>query len=348
MKAVIFDGVGQPLRVDNRPDPAPGPDEVVLRVAGCGICGSDLHITEDPGPFGIGAGFVLGHEIAGEVVALGAEVHDLRIGDGVAVVPMRGCGHCARCRAGDPARCPEMVLIGGGYAEYVTVTARQCRRMPEGVALEDGALAEPLAVALHCIIRAGMKPGDRVAVLGAGPIGLLVAFWARRMGAARVVVADLHDHQRERALALGATGFALSGERLARNLADQCGGPPDIVFECVGKRGLLQAATEAVRLQGKVVGVGLCVGGDEWDPFVALSKEIDLLFSVFFHQGNEFGVALDALAPGAFAPQAIITDRIDLSPVPQVFEGLRRRTSQCKVLIQPEQRGGPDVRDVRH
>ncbi|NUB46835.1 alcohol dehydrogenase catalytic domain-containing protein [Fertoebacter nigrum] len=334
MKAAFFDAVASPLRIATQADPSPGPDEVVLRVAACGICGSDLHITEDPKPFGIGAGFVLGHEIAGEVLATGADVRDLRPGDGVAVVPMRGCGHCARCLSGDPARCPAMVLIGGGYAEYVTVAARQCRVLPPGIALADGALAEPLAVALHCVVRAGLKPGDRVAIIGAGPIGLLVAFWARRMGAASVVMADIHDHQRDRAMVLGATGFALSGDRLAENIADLCAGPPDIVFECVGKRGLLQAATETVRLQGKVVGVGLCIGGDEWDPFVALTKEIDLIFTVFFHQRNEFGVALDALAGGV--PQRIITERIGLSQVPQVFESLRRRTTQCKVLIQPE------------
>ncbi|TGD42606.1 Zn-dependent alcohol dehydrogenase [Pseudotabrizicola sediminis] len=334
MKAAFFDAVATPLRIGVQPDPAPGPDEVVLRVAGCGICGSDLHITEDPAPFGIGAGFVLGHEIAGEVVAVGAEVHEFTPGDGVAVVPMRGCGRCARCLAGDPARCAQMVLIGGGYAEFVTVAARQCHKLPPAVALADGALAEPLAVALHCVVRAGVKPGDRVAILGAGPIGLLVAFWARRMGALHVVMADLHTHQRARALALGATDFALSGDRLAENIADLCGGPPDIVFECVGKRGLLQAAVQAVRLQGKVVGVGLCVGGDEWDPFIALTKEIDLIFAVFFHQRNEFGVALDALAGGL--PQQIVTDRIGLTQVPQVFESLRRRTTQCKVLIQPE------------
>lgn len=334
MKALIFDAVGQPLRMADLPNPSPAADEVVLRVAGCGICGSDLHITEDPKPFGIGAGFVLGHEISGEVVALGAEVTGLALGDRVAVVPMRGCGRCDRCQAGDPARCPQMQLIGGGYAEHVTVAARQCARLPDGVALADAALAEPLSVALHCIVRSGMKPGDRVAILGAGPIGLLVAFWARRMGASHVVMADVHTHQRDRALALGATDFALSGERLAENLADLCGGPPDIVFECVGKRGLLQAASQAVRLQGKVIGVGLCIGGDDWDPFVALSKEIDLLFTVFFHQKNEFGVALDALTSGI--PQHLITDRIGLSPVPQVFESLRRRTTQCKVLIQPD------------
>ncbi len=228
-----------------------------------------------------------------------------------------------------------MTLIGGGYAEYAAVAARQCRVLPDTVATEDGALAEPLAVALHCIVRSGMKPGDRVAILGAGPIGLLVAFWARRMGAASVVVADLHDHQRDRALSLGATDFAISDDRLAERLADASGGAPDIVFECVGKRGLIEAAVRAVRLQGTVVGVGLCIGGDTWDPFVALSKEVNLLFSVFFHQRNEFGVALDALAGGPFAPQALITDRIGFSELPQIFESLRRRTTQCKVLIKP-------------
>ena len=106
MKTLIFDAVGQPLRMAEQPDPTPAADEVVLRVAGCGICGSDLHITEDPAPFGIGAGFVLGHEISGEVVATGADVRDLKPGDAVAVVPMRGCGRCPRCLAGDPARCP--------------------------------------------------------------------------------------------------------------------------------------------------------------------------------------------------------------------------------------------------
>ena len=334
MKALIFDAVGTPLRLGQSAPRAPEADEVLLRVAGCGICGSDLHITEDPLPFGIGSGFVLGHEIAGEVVEIGAAVTELAPGDRVAVVPMRGCGACARCAEGDPARCAKMQLIGGGYAEYVTVAARQCHALPEDVALADGALAEPLAVALHCITRAGLKPGDRVAILGAGPIGLLVAFWARRMGAAKVVMADLNLHQRARALALGATDFALSGERLSENLAELCGGAPDIVFECVGKPGLLQAAAEAVRLQGKVIGVGLCIGGDSWDPFIALSKEIDLIFSVFFHQKNEFGPALEALRSGL--PQKLVSDRIALEAVPQVFEALRRRSSQCKVLIEPE------------
>jgi (R,R)-butanediol dehydrogenase/meso-butanediol dehydrogenase/diacetyl reductase len=335
MKAAVFDGVGQPLRVADLRAPEPAPDEVVLRIAACGICGSDLHITEDPVTFGVGQGTVLGHEFAGQVVAVGADVTTLAPGDRVAVAPMWGCGHCASCLRGEPAWCPEMRLIGGGYAEFAAVAARQCRKLPDDLPLAEGALAEPLAVGLHAVMRSGMKPGDTVLILGAGPIGLVTAFWARRLGAGAVIVADLNRHQEARAAAVGATGFAVSGPGLEAEVAAQIGARPDIVFECVGKRGLIDFACRLVRVHGTVVAVGLCVGGDEWDPFAALSKEISVVFAVFFTMA-EFATAIDALGPGRFRPQALITDRIGFAAVPDTFEALRRRTTQCKVLIAPD------------
>jgi (R,R)-butanediol dehydrogenase/meso-butanediol dehydrogenase/diacetyl reductase len=335
MKAAIFEGVGRPLRIGDLRPPEPADDEVVLRVAACGICGSDLHITEDPVTFGVGQGAVLGHEFAGEVAAVGAGVTAFKIGDRVAVAPMWGCGTCESCRKGEPAWCSQMHLIGGGYAEFTAVAARQCRLLPDDLPIKEGALAEPTSVGLHAVVRSGMKPGDKVLILGAGPIGLLVAFWARRMGATAVVVADLHRHQEERAAAVGATGFAISGPKLDGELKEMIGGPPDIVFECVGKEGLIDFACRLVRVHGTVVGVGLCVGGDEWDPFAALSKEIQVVFAVFFTMA-EFTTAIDALSgPGRFRPQALITDRIGFDRVPDTFEALRRRTKECKVLIEP-------------
>ncbi len=336
MKAAIFDGVGRPLRVDDLRSPEPAADEVLLRIAACGICGSDLHITEDPVTFGVGQGTVLGHEFAGEVTLVGADVTDFRVGDRVAVAPMWGCGSCASCRKGEPAWCSRMRLIGGGYAESAAVAARQCRRLPDDLPTVEGALAEPVAVGLHAVVRSGMKTGDKVLILGAGPIGLLVAFWARRMGASAIIVADLARHQESRAAAMGATGFAISGPDLETDLQDMIGSKPDIVFECVGKRGLIDFACRLVRVHGTVVGVGLCVGGDEWDPFAALSKEIQVVFAVFFTMA-EFATAIDALGPGRFRPQTLITDRIDFDQVPVTFEALRRRTTQCKVLIKASQ-----------
>ncbi len=334
MKAAIFDGVGKPLRVDDLRAPQPAPDEILLRVAACGICGSDLHMTEDPVTFGLGQGTVLGHEFAGEVVSVGSGDLGFAVGDRVAVAPMWGCGHCEACLKGEPAWCKEMRLIGGGYAEFTTVAARQCRRLPDDIPLAEGALAEPVSVGLHAVKRSGLKPGDKVLILGAGPIGLLVAFWARRMGAAAVVVADVHRHQEARAAAVGATGFAISGPGLVEESKAMAGGRPDIVFECVGKKGLVEFACRLVRIHGKVVGVGLCVGGDEWDPFAALSKEIEIVFAAFFNMA-EFDVAIEALGSGGrFRPQALITERIGFASIPDTFEALRRRTTQCKVLIE--------------
>lgn len=334
MKAALFDTVGRPLRIESVADPEPAADEILLRVSACGICGSDLHMTQDPAMFGVGQGAVLGHEFAGEVLDRGADVTDLRPGDHVAVAPMRGCGKCARCLAGQPAWCGEMVLIGGGYAELATVAARQCRRLPDGVSLSDGALAEPTSIGLHAVLRSGLRPGERVLVLGAGPIGLLVAFWARRLGARHVVVADINEHQKERALAVGATGFALSGPSLAEHYADLAGGAPDVVYECVGKKGIIAFAIEQVAVHGRVIGIGLCVGGDQWDPFAAIHKEATIVMSAFFDM-DEFALALDTLASlGPFRPQSLVTERIDLSRVPASFEALRKRTHQCKVLIE--------------
>nr|WP_259671420.1 MULTISPECIES: zinc-binding dehydrogenase [unclassified Rhizobium] len=129
--------------------------------------------------------------------------------------------------------------------------------------------------------------------------------------------------------------MALRGSRhpgLADEFRTKSSGEPDIVFECVGKRGLIDFACKLVRVHGTVVGVGLCVGGDDWDPFAALSKEIQLIFAVFFNM-TEFETALAALEPGRYRPQALITDRIGFGEVPETFEALKRRTTQCKVLI---------------
>lgn len=336
MKALVFDTTGQPLREAEVPDPTPGRDEVVISVCRCGICGSDLHMTEDPTTFGLGKGDVIGHEFAGEVLEVGPDVTDLRPGDLVAAAPLRGCGECGPCRRGEPAWCEKgMTLIGGGYAEYAALAGRQLRKLPVDISLADGALAEPLAVALHGVIRSGMKPGARVLVVGAGAIGLAVVYWARCMGAGYVVAADLHDHQRDRAMDLGATGFVISGPDMAQRVAAACGGAPDIVFECVGKVGLIDHCIDLVRPRGTVCVLGLCTGTDRLDSFRAISKEVTVIMSVFFDM-HEFANAIDALDTGRYAPQHLVSGTVSLQEAPTAFEALKNRTTECKVLIAPQ------------
>ena len=333
MKAAVFRAFGEPLAIEKREAPKAGRNEVLLKICRCGICGSDLHMTAEP-VFGIAPGYVLGHEFSGEVVEAGPDA-GLKPGDQVSVAPLRGCGACAPCLAGEPAWCAHtMQLIGGGYAQYAAVAGRQCRKLPVDISAADGALAEPLAVALHGVRRSGMKAGERVLVVGAGAIGLAVAFWARRLGAAEVIVADLHTLQEERALSLGATAFLPSGDSLAPLVGERCPGGPDIVFECVGKAGLIDFCISLVRPRGKVAVLGLCTAPDHMDSFRALSKEVEIVMSVFFDM-HEFARAIDALEADRFPPQALITDTIGMDAVPQAFEGLRRRTTQCKVLIDP-------------
>jgi len=333
MKAAAFRGFDSPLAIEDRPEPRPAADEVLIEVARCGICGSDLHMTREPA-FGTQPGAVLGHEFAGKVIELGKAAHGLEVGDRVTVAPVRGCGRCPPCLAGEPAWCRHMLLQGGGYAEIAVTKDRQCVRLPATTAIEDGALVEPLAVALHGVTLASLSPGARVMVMGAGPIGLGVAYWARRLGATGVVVTDLTPLQSDRAMEMGATAFVRADEDAARAVSNALDGPPDVVFECVGRPGILSRAIEHVRPRGLIVMLGLCTSLESFVPFQAVSKEVRILTSAFFTLG-EFRAALDALDGGRCAAKAMVTGTVSLAQMPATFEALRQRTSQCKVMVTP-------------
>ena len=227
-----------------------------------------------------------------------------------------------------------MRLQRGGYAEFAATHENQCVVLPKTASLADGAIVEPLAVALHGVLLSGLQPGDRVLVLGAGPIGLGVAYWARKMGARAVAVQDLATFQEERALAMGATHFAVDRDDPVGAAACALGGKADIVFECVGVPGLIAQAIDQVRVKGTVVVLGLCTRSDSFVPFVALSKEVRIVTSAFFKR-QEYEAALDALDAGDAEPRLLVTDTIGLDQVPASFEALKTRTHQCKVLIAP-------------
>ncbi|HSG34533.1 MAG TPA: alcohol dehydrogenase catalytic domain-containing protein [Sphingomonadaceae bacterium] len=333
MRAVTFQALHQPLQFADLPDPTPQAGEVVVKVGRCGICGSDLHMTEDA-VYGCKQGDVLGHEFAGEVVALGSGVEKLKTGDLVSVIPLMSCGHCEHCRKGEVQWCEQFGLQGGGYAEFATTRPNQCVKLPGDVSLADGAIIEPLAVALHGVNLSGLKKGDKVLVLGAGPIGLAVAFWARRMGAARIAVQDIAEHQRNRALEMGADVFVVDPQDPIGSATRALGGKADIVFECVGIPGLIEQAVQQVRNRGTILLLGLCTRPDTFNSFAMLSKEVRLVTSAFFTR-QEYEAALDALAAGAMEPRLLVTDTIALDETPEVFEQLKHRTSQCKVLIAP-------------
>jgi (R,R)-butanediol dehydrogenase/meso-butanediol dehydrogenase/diacetyl reductase len=180
----------------------------------------------------------------------------------------------------------------------------------------------------------GLTTGANVLVVGAGPIGLGTAYWARRFGARRIVVTDLNDFQKERALEMGATGFLVSDGEIVPRVTAALGTAPDVVFECVGKPGVLAQCIEHVRIKGTVVVLGLCTAPDTFVPFRAVSKEVRIQTSAFF-DFQEFCRVIDTLESGDTTPHALITGAVKLADMPPAFEALRRRTTECKVLVDP-------------
>jgi (R,R)-butanediol dehydrogenase/meso-butanediol dehydrogenase/diacetyl reductase len=225
-----------------------------------------------------------------------------------------------------------MQITGGGYGQYALADQLQCVKLPSTVSIADGALVEPLAVGLHGVNAGPMTPGARVLVIGAGPIGLATVFWARRLGAVRVAVTASSNRRQALALELGATAFVDPSDNLAAGVNEALGGPPDIVFEAVGKPGLLAKAVALVRSRGTVVVLGLCTVADTYYPFQTMVKEVRIHPSMLYDL-REFEMAADVLNAGVLTPRSMVTETVTLSGVPIAFEALKHRTTQCKTLI---------------
>jgi (R,R)-butanediol dehydrogenase/meso-butanediol dehydrogenase/diacetyl reductase len=333
MRAVVVAGPRR-LAVEEVPDPRPEPGQVVLRVAACGICGSDLHVHQ--AGF-LPAGSIMGHEFAGEVVE-GAG--GLRTGERVCALPTLSCGRCERCREGLGVYCKTQRALGlgqapGAYAEYVAVAAHEVVRLPDGVDAERGALVEPLAVGLHAVAVARVRPGETCLVVGAGPIGIAIALWARYCGAREVIVSERATGRRALAERLGATRVVdPEREDLAAVLAGVAPDGADVVFEAVGARGLIQECVDRVRFRGRVVVAGVCITPDTIQPGLAVLKEASVHF-VLAYERRDFERTVELLDRRELDPTVLITDRIGLDAVPHAFEALERPSAQGKVLVLP-------------
>lgn len=339
MRAAVFHQAGQPLSIERIAEPAPGPGEVVIAVSRAGICGSDLHVTQ----YGaVPAGTVLGHEFAGEIVALGANVGgDWRIGDVVTALPFESCHRCDACDMALPALCSHVQFTGtslhkpGAYAEFVTAGAAMLQRLPAGVSIDEGAMVEPLAVGHHTVEMAGIRKGDCVLVIGAGPIGAAVTLFAKLAGAGQVIVSEPSPERRARARELGATA-ALDprSEDVAARFRALTGRSPQVVFECVGNPGLLQQAIALAGIRGRVVVAGVCFGDDTISPLTALGKEASIQFTQCYTEHN-FAQVIDLIARGEAQVKPLHTQTVGFGDLPAAFEALRSAPGQCKVLIDP-------------
>ncbi len=298
MKAVISRD-GRFLECADARVPEPGPGEVRIRVTACGICGSDLHLR------GLGAlrrGGVPGHEIAGVVDALGPGASGVRPGAAVVVEPLVTCGACRPCRTGRDSICPEMNLLGlqrdGGMAEFVVAPAARLFPLADAIDPRVGALAEPIAVAVHGLRRGGFEPGQRLLVIGAGSIGLVTLLCARALGARDVGITARHAHQAALAREFGATRVLAESEATSAALGEHSmRDGADLVIETVGGRAeTLRLAAAALAPGGSISVLGLFTAPVTLDPFSMLLREATVAWSNCYARAGGRADFADAVA----------------------------------------------------
>ncbi|HXQ62952.1 MAG TPA: alcohol dehydrogenase catalytic domain-containing protein [Acidimicrobiales bacterium] len=337
MPAAVYIGDGR-IAVQDRPVPVPGPHEVLVEVAQCGICGSDLHLVLEgyarPGT-------VLGHEWAGTVVSCGAAVSGWEPGARVVSNPTPGCGTCRPCRRGRPSVCltraaPDYLSFGGAFCRYLVVRADQLLRLPDSLSTRVAALTEPTAIAVHTVNLSQVASTDRVLVTGAGPVGLLTVAVLLARGVTDITVSEPQEVRRARAAAVGAAAV-ISPDRLP---APALGRPVDepfaIAFECSGHASAAESALDQLDFAGTLVFVG--TGRDL--PRINHNRMIVLELTVlgaYNYDADGFGPALELLASGALPTDLLVEpDDVPLSGVGEAMARLAHGEIAGKVLVRPE------------
>jgi 2-desacetyl-2-hydroxyethyl bacteriochlorophyllide A dehydrogenase len=311
------------LSLEDVDDPTPRPDEVIVDLGACGICGTDRAIFrgDTPQEFPI----VLGHEYSGTVTAVGSEILTLSVGQRVAIDPNVTCGLCSYCRRSLPHLCTSLSPLGiarrGGYAERSAVPERNAHPIPDGVSLEEAALAEPLSCCVRGMQLAEIQLGDTVVVLGAGPIGCLLVQVARLEGASTIVVSEPTPARRELALSLGADVVLDASSDVAGAIAKRTEGiRADVVIEAAGSLATAELALSLVRRGGTVLwfGVPPVTGRLQLSPFWVNDNEITIRGS--FNNPLTFSSALELIGTGRVRVGPLITDRVHLRQLEKALD----------------------------
>lgn len=316
----------------------PGDGEVMVRICSCGICGSDLHwwaeggVGERRAPYPM----VLGHEPAGEIVAVGRGVHRLRVGDRVAIEPAITCGHCEFCRAGRANLCLTSRFMSSGgvwglFREFATIPAANADRIPDSLTFDQATLIEPLSVILHLYDLNPIQQGQVVAITGAGPIGMLAAAVARVRGAAQVVIADPRPHRRAMALAMGAT-LAVEVDHFAASVLDVSSSRgADLVIDAAAKRESLRACFAAARKGANCVLIGIPSETNlPVDLHSAMAKELRI--QTIFRSNHNALAATELLSAGLIS-YSLLSHRLPLEQTQSAFEMLEGYHDDCGKIV---------------
>ncbi|KAF2751205.1 GroES-like protein [Sporormia fimetaria CBS 119925] len=336
---------------EDRPIPSltNSPHDVLIQPKWTGICGSDVHYWTHGriGHFIVEAPMVLGHESAGVVKAVGSSVKSLKVGDRVAMEPGIPCRRCVRCKEGKYNLCPDMKFAAtppydGTLAGYYQLPEDLAYKLPEGMSLEEGALIEPTAVAVHITRAAGVKHGDSVVVFGAGPVGLLCCAVAKAYGASTIVTVDVNKERMEFARKYAAThtfsSERVSAEENAERLRRECGLPngADVVVDASGAEPCVQMGIQVLRVGGTYIQGGMGKP-DITFPIVAMcTKELNVKGSFRYGPGD-YQTAVELVASKRISVKELVTKKVKFAEAEQAFEDVKNGRG-IKILIE-----GPDV-----
>ncbi|MBV9040641.1 MAG: alcohol dehydrogenase catalytic domain-containing protein [Acidimicrobiia bacterium] len=338
MPVAVYRGKGD-IALDEKPVPTPGAGEVLVEVSHCGVCGTDIHmVLEGWGPPGI----VGGHEWSGRIAAIGLEVDGWAVGDAVVGGELVGCGACRMCASSRPSLCeyrPPVTGDGhdGAFAQFIVTAAAGLVPVHDGVSLRNAALTEPLAVAMHAVTQAAVRPGDRVLVTGAGPIGLLAVAALRGCGVEDIVVSEPTKGRRQRALAVGAARAVeptdLDKPLMPMDLVDE---PMDAVLECSGRVEAMETGLGQLRRGGRLVFVGTGMSTPRLDNNRILLNEL-VVTGAYNYDAGGFTAAIDLIASGQVPVDLLIEpDDIPLTGLLDAMHKLAAGELVAKVLVVPE------------
>jgi (R,R)-butanediol dehydrogenase / meso-butanediol dehydrogenase / diacetyl reductase len=351
MKAAVFHGQ-KDVRVEDVPEPEVREGSVKVKVAWCGICGTDLHeylagpifipTVGSPHPItGETLPLTLGHEFAGEVVEVGDGSAEVNTGDRVAIEPVFRCGECAACQRGAPNLCAKLGFYGlmgggGGMSEFAVVPSYMIHRLPEGLTTEQGALAEPIAVGLRAVRRAGFEEGQSAVVFGGGPIGAVTVQCLRAMGAGLVMLAEVAEARKNKALEIGAdVVIDPSEEDVVERVSELTDGEgAEHSFDAAGIQETLQTAMHATRKGGTVTIISIWEGPVELNPNDIVMSELNVGGTICYTP-EDFADTISMLKDGSIKTEGIITERIPLSDVVEGgFEELvDHKDRHVKILV---------------
>jgi len=330
MKAVIYHGGGAPLSVESVPDPAPAAGEVIIRVAGCGVCHTDLHYIDHGTPTFKPPPLILGHEVSGTIAAIGDGVTGFSEGDAVLCAAVLSCGRCEACRNGRENICEQGVMLGnhidGGYAEYLAVPAKDVFQLPPEIPLVEGAIiADAVTTPFHAVVNRGrVRPGDHVVVIGCGGVGLNVVQIAAALGA-RVIAVDLSDDKLAWADRLGAaeTLNPSAEPRLDKAVRKRTGGAgAHVAFEVVGRPETQESALGCLRTGGRLVLVGYSPHEMKLNSGRVMFREMEITGSLGCRP-VDYPRVIEMVRQGRIRLAELVTHRFGLDSIEQALDVLR-------------------------